>query len=539
MKWLLLILASVAPMAAQCTYTATPSALPNVSPNGGSGGISVNTQSSCSWGFSTDSAWITLSSANAVSGQVTGSGVLNYVIPATTLPTGQQGNIYINGPSPSIDIPVTQGATVCAMTLQPAANTIGAAGGTSSFVVQTACSWTATSNAPWITVSTPPTGTAIVPTPSVSGTGTGSVPFTAAPNGCVNSQTGTITVTSQPAQLFTLTENGLPSNLTLSPTTLSAPQAGASGRFNVVTGAGCNWTSFSDVSWISITTPVSGTGNGGIGYTIAANTGSARAGNIHVGSQLFAVTQAGVALPTVQLTTVGSAASYASTAVAPGEIVSLFGSNMGPATGVGLPSSDKTSIANTLGGVQVLFDGNPVPMIYASATQINAIAPVGLAGKTSTVVTVTYSGITSNALTIPVQATAPGIFAADGSGLGGGAILNQDYSLNARLNPAAPGSVIAIYLTGAGVTNPGSVDGAITGAAPPFPAVAQAVSVTIGGVAVPAGSIVYSGAAPESVEGLTQIDVVIPATVTTGPTVPIVVTIGGVPSQTGITVSVN
>lgn len=540
MKWLLLILVSVAPMAAQCSYTVAPSSLPNVSPNGASGGITVNTQVGCSWGFSTDSTWITLSSANAANGQITGSGVLNYVIPATTLPTSQQGNIYITGPNPSIDIPVTQGATVCSMTLQPAASTISAAGGTSSFVVQTACSWTATSNAPWITVSTPATGTATAPTPSVSGTGTGTVPFTAAPNGCVNSQTGAITVTSQPAQLFTLTENGSPANLTLSPTSLAVPQAGASGRFNVVTGAGCNWTSFSDVSWISITTPVSGTGNGGIGYTIAANTGSARAGNIHVGSQLFAVTQAGVALPTVQLTTVGSAASYVSTAVAPGEIVSLFGTNIGPATGLGLQiASGGSSITNTLGGVQVLFDGNPAPMIYASSTQINAIAPVGLAGKTSTVVTVTYSGMTSNALTVPVQATAPGIFAADGSGTGGGAILNPGYSLNARLNPAGRGGVIAIYLTGAGVTNPPSVDGAITGLTPPFPAVAQAVSVTIGGVAVPAGSIVYAGAAPGSIEGLTQIDVVIPATVTPGPTVPIVVTIGGVPSQTGITVSVN
>ena len=236
-----------------------------------------------------------------------------------------------------------------------------------------------------------------------------------------------------------------------------------------------------------------------------------------------------------------SAASYASAAVAPGEIVSLFGTNMGPTLGVGLPNTDKTSIANTLGGVQVLFDGNPVPMIYASANQINAIAPVGLAGKASTVVTVTYQGMTSNALTVPVQATAPGIFAADGSGKGGGAILNQDYSLNVRLNPAARGSVIAIYLTGAGVTNPASVDGAITGVTPPFPALPQsvAVGVTIGGVAVPAANIVYSGAAPEAVEGLTQFDVVIPATVTPGPSVPIVVTIGGVSSQTGITVSVN
>jgi uncharacterized protein (TIGR03437 family) len=61
----------------------------------------------------------------------------------------------------------------------------------------------------------------------------------------------------------------------------------------------------------------------------------------------------------------------------------------------------------------------------------------------------------------------------------------------------------------------------------------------MGGVQVPAQNIVYSGAAPGTVEGLTQVDVVIPSTVTPGPTVPIVVTIGGVASQSGITVSVN
>jgi len=525
MKWLLLLLAAAVPMAAQCSYSVVPTTI-TVPPNGGAGAISVNTQAGCAWGFSADSLWISLSSSTAVSGQVTGSGVLNYIAPASTLPNSQQGNIVITGPQ--IDIPVTQGATICSLTLQPAASTISAAGGANSFAVQTACTWSATSNAAWITVAS-----------GATGTGAGTVPYTVAANSCVNSQTGTITVTSQPAQLFTLTENGSPSNLTLSSTALSAPQAGASGRFNVITGTGCSWTSFSDVSWLTITTPASGAGNGGIGYTAAANTGSSRAGNIHVGAQLFAVAQAGVALPAVQLTTVGSAASYAGAAVAPGEIVSLFGTNMGPATGVGLPSSDKASIANTLGGVQVWFNGSAAPMIYASAIQINAIAPAGLAGTVSTQVTVTYQGMTSNVVTVPVQAAAPGIFAADGSGTGGGAILNQDYSLNARLNPAAPGSVIAIYLTGAGVTNPGSVDGAITGAAPPFPSVAQLISVTIGGVAVPAASIVYSGAAPETVEGLTQIDVVIPATVAAGPAVPIVVTIGGVPSQSGITLAVS
>jgi uncharacterized protein (TIGR03437 family) len=532
MKWfwwlVRLLVASAAPLAAQCTYTVTPTAA-TVPANGGSGSITVNTQATCAWGFSSDSPWLTLSSSPAaVNGGVTGGGVLTYTATASTLPTSQQANITIAGPG--ITIPVTQGAAVCSMTLQPSAATIGPGGGTSSFGVQTACSWTASTTTPWITVPT-----------TATGTGNGTVPYTANPNGCVDPLTGTITVTSQPTQIFTLTENGSPTNLTLSPTSLSAPQAGVSGRFNVVTGVGCNWTSYTDVGWLHITTSTTGTGNGGIGYTVDANTGPMRAGNIHVGSQLFAVTQqGGVTVPAIQLTTVGSAASYVTTAVAPGEIVSLFGTNMGPTSGVGLQlANGGQSITNSLSGVQVLFDGNPVPLTYASSAQINAIAPVGLAGKTSTQVTVAYQGMTSNAVTVPVQATAPGIFSADGSGTGGGAILNQDYSLNVRLNPAAPGSVIAIYLTGAGVTNPPSVDGAVTGLTPPFPSVMQPVTVTMGGVSIPAQNIVYSGAAPGTVEGLTQIDVVIPATVTPGPTVPIVVTIGGVSSQSGITVSVN
>jgi uncharacterized protein (TIGR03437 family) len=463
-----------------------------------------------------------------VNGQVTGGGVLNYTAASSTLPNSQQGNITIAGAG--ITIPVTQGAAVCTMTLQPSAATIGPGGGTSSFGVQTSCSWAASTTTPWITVPT-----------TATGTGSGLVPYTANPNGCVDPLTGIITVTSQPAQIFTLTESGSPSNLTLSPSSLSAPQAGVSGRFNVVTGVGCSWTSFTDVGWLHITTSTTGTGNGGIGYTVDANTGPLRSGNIHVGSQLFAVSQqGGVAVPTIQLTAVGSAASYATTAVAPGEIVSLFGTNMGPAAGVGLQlANGGKSITNNLGGVQVLFDGNAVPLTYASSLQINAIAPVGLTGKTSTQVTVTYQGLTSNAVTVPVQAAAPGIFSADASGTGGGAILNQDYSLNVRLNPAARGSAIAIYLTGAGATNPASVDGAITGLTPPFPSVTQPVTVTMGGVPIPAQNITYSGAAPELVEGVTQINVLIPSTVAPGPTVPIIVTIGGVPSQTGITVSVN
>lgn len=549
MKWRLLSLTAIlltgagSLFAQNCTYNINPPVI-NVSANGGVNSINVVTNSgSCAWSYTTDSpAWITLSASGGTNNSAIGGGVLQVTTLASTLPNTRSGNVYVTGGNVQATIAINQGPATCSMTLNPVTATLPVTGGSSSFAIQTSCSWAATSTALWITVgSSTNSGSASTATsPVVSGTGNGMVTYTAAPNTCVTSQTGTIVVTSQPNQIFTVTEAGSPANLSLSPSTFSAPQAGTSGHVNVVTGDPCAWSSFADVGWIHINTNTTGTGNGGIGFTIDSNSGGQRSGGIHVGSQVFTITQAGATVAALQVTGVNNGASYNQGNIAPGEIVSLFGTNLGPVVGVPLQlTSNKQAITNSLGGVQVLFDGNPAPLIYVSGAQINAIAPVAIAGKTSTQVQVTYQGNTSNTVTVPVAAAAPGIFAADGSGVGGGAILNQDYSLNARLNPAARGSVIAIYLTGAGATTPASVDGAVTGSAAPFPSIAQPVGVTIGGISVPAAQVVYSGAAPGSVEGLIQIDAYIPQSVPPGTALPIVVTVGGVSSQPGITVSVN
>jgi uncharacterized protein (TIGR03437 family) len=463
---------------------------------------------------------------------------VSVTIQASTLPIARTGSIFIRGTNFSSTVPVSEGAAVCSMTLDPTSSTIPVAGGSSGFSVQTPCTWSVVSNASWLTITSPFTPSGAKSLTTV--TGSGMVTYTATPNTCVTAQTGLIVVSSQPNQAFTVTENGSPNNLTISPATLSAPQSASTGHFNVTTGVSCTWSAFSDVSWIHITSTANGAGNGGLGYSIDLNPGAQRSGAIHVGSQAFAVTQAGVTTPAMTLSAVENAASYVSGSVAPGEIVALFGSNMGPVAGVGAQlSANKQSLTNTLGGVQVLFDGNPVTLTYASATQIDAIVPVGVAGKGSTQVQVTYQGLNSNTMTMPVVDTAPGIFAADSSGGGGGAILNQDYSLNARLNPAARGSVIAIYMTGAGATTPAAVDGAITSTTAPFPSVVATVTVSIGGVTVPSDQVVYRGAAPGSVEGLTQIDAYVPQSVTPGSAVPVIVTVGGVASQANLTVSVN
>jgi len=175
-------------------------------------------------------------------------------------------------------------------------------------------------------------------------------------------------------------------------------------------------------------------------------------------------------------------------------------------------------------------------LIFVSAGQINAVVPYEVDGSTSVAVTVQYAGGSSTALTVPVQAATPGIFSNDHSGSGPGAILNQDYSLNSSARPAAAGSAVAIYCTGAGSTTPTAADGALAGLTPPFPTLnTQPVTVTIGGVSA---QVLYAGPTPGSINGLTQINAVVPGGLRSG-SAPVVVSIGGVSSQSNLSMSIQ
>src|SRR5260370_22833354 len=123
-----------------------------------------------------------------------------------------------------------------------------------------------------------------------------------------------------------------------------------------------------------------------------------------------------------------NAASYQGGAVAPGELVAIFGVNC----------------------TQVLFDDIAAPFIYSLPGQASVVVPYATDGKLQTSVQYANDGLMSNAVTIPVAPSAPGIFAADSSGTGGGAILNQDNSLNTAENPATGASVVQLFATGGG-----------------------------------------------------------------------------------------
>jgi uncharacterized protein (TIGR03437 family) len=234
------------------------------------------------------------------------------------------------------------------------------------------------------------------------------------------------------------------------------------------------------------------------------------------------------------LTAVTNAASY-DLAIAPGQMVVVWGSHMGPDKPASLQLENSGLVSATAGEVRILFDGVPAPVVYASASQCSAVAPYFAATKPTTHVQVEYKGVRSDPIEVPVSATAPGLFTMDFSGKGPGAILNDDnVTHNSVSAPARPGSVVILWGTGEGITDPPGVDG--RPAVDVLPKPLAPVSVEIGGL--PA-ALEYVGAAPGNIPGLFQINARISKDVTPGDRVPVRVKVGSVTSQDGVTVAVR
>ena len=231
---------------------------------------------------------------------------------------------------------------------------------------------------------------------------------------------------------------------------------------------------------------------------------------------------------------VTNAASSIGGPVAPGEVVVLYGNGLGPAK-LTQSQLDPTSglVGTNLAGTRVIFNGTPAPVLYTWATQIAAVAPYGITGS-NVQVFVEYQGQTSAPVTVPVAAVVPALFTQDSSGKGQAAASNQDGTVNGAAHPAKAGGYISLWLTGAGQTNPASVDGQ-PGAAP-LPKPVAPVAVTIGGQAA---TVQYAGQAPYAVAGVMQINAQIPSGVQAGNAVPVVVQVGSVSTQAGVTVAVG
>lgn len=244
-----------------------------------------------------------------------------------------------------------------------------------------------------------------------------------------------------------------------------------------------------------------------------------------------AVTVQGNAGSRLQSAGVLNAASLLSGPVAPGEIVTLIGSGIGPALSL-QPASSASSA--TLGGASVLFDGRPAPLLFASQNQINAVVPYEVAGQENTQVSVTKGGELVAGFPVSVASAVPAIFTLDASGTGPGAILNQDTTVNSASNPASRGSVVVLFATGAGQTDPPGEDGQTASEILAYSALP--VLVQIGGMQA---EVLYAGGAPGLIAGVLQINCRVPEGVTPGMSAPVVITVGGIDSPAGVTVAVD
>jgi len=189
---------------------------------------------------------------------------------------------------------------------------------------------------------------------------------------------------------------------------------------------------------------------------------------------------AGPTTPCLSAAGITNAASFLAGAVAPGEIVTLFGIGIGPQQGVSLTMTPDGAIGTTLAGTRVLFDGVGAPLLYSQNNQVNAVVPFSVAGKQTTSVKVEYNGKTTAATTASVVDAAPGVFTMTGSGKGQAIAENADGSLNSQSKPAARGSIVKLYVTGLGQTDPAGVDGQLVSAPQGKPLLP--IHVLIGGI---------------------------------------------------------
>jgi len=229
-----------------------------------------------------------------------------------------------------------------------------------------------------------------------------------------------------------------------------------------------------------------------------------------------------------------NAASYSGGAVSAGELLVIYGEGFGPPQLAPLALNQAGLVDTFVGDTRVLFDGVPGPMIYAWSGQVSAVVPYGVAGNRSVSVEVEYRGTRTPPLQVPAAAAAPGIFSLDASGQGQGAILNQDLSLNGAANPAPSGSIVVLYVTGEGQTEPPGIDGKLAAGSLPKPRLP--VAVQIDGIDA---EVLYAGAAPTLVAGVMQVNVRLPPGVRSGDAVPVLIKVGEATSSPGVTLAVR
>ena len=227
--------------------------------------------------------------------------------------------------------------------------------------------------------------------------------------------------------------------------------------------------------------------------------------------------------PVIGTGAIVNAASFAAQApLAPGSLITLFGTNLAQGQG----TASNVPLPLNLAGSSLLFAGRSAPLLFANNGQVNAIVPYGIAVNTPQQVVVSSSSSISVPQSVILAAAAPGIFTVNASGQGQGIIVgvdaNGDQPIADAAHPVKAGQAIVIYCTGLGEVNPA----VSTGTAAPLTQLSNTIApigVTVGGVAA---NVLFSGLTPGFV-GLYQVNATVPNGVAAGSQVPVTLTGAG------------
>jgi uncharacterized protein (TIGR03437 family) len=510
---------------------------------------------------SAQNPWLNVTPA---SGNTASNGTLTISMDGTKLTTAgtYNGSITVTSPgagnSPAtinVQVVVTAG-TISAPTTQlnftqvvggpaPAAQTVAVTSTPTGLSYTVGTSVASPANGTWLSA-TPTNGTtASSVSVSVNGSGlpagqyNGSLVITSAgANG--SPITVPVMLTVAPATQMSAS----PANLTFNYTIGLQQPAAQNVNISASPSAPFTTTVSSNAPWLSVT-PSSGTAPSTVSVSVipASIAAGTYNGTITISApNLLTPITVGVTMnvqtvPKPVIASINNAGSYIAGAVSPGENIVIFGTGVGPSNLV-QNGVTNNAFGTSAGNTRVLFDGVPAPIIYASASQTSAMVPYGVQGRTSTNIVVEYQGVQSTPVPFVVVNAAPGIYTLNQAGTGPGAILNQDgVTVNGPNSAEKRGNLISVYMTGEGQTTPPGVDGTI------IPPVLSAlknpvlpVTATIGGVQA---TVQFAGSAAGLVSGVMQVNLFIPATAPTGNNVPIVISVGGTPSQSGVTVTVQ
>ncbi len=403
--------------------------------------------------------------------------------------------------------------------------------------------FSATSNSAWLTVAQNGASTPGSITVSVSAAGLSPATYSGqvSINGGLNQLLIPVSFTVLPANSITLNTTSINFNYVAgtqvpTPQVINVTTTSGSVPFNSIAAAsiGGNWLSISQSAnatpatlTVSINPAGLATGVYPGSITITTADGSGQKLTINVNLTVTAP-------PAPQISKVLHAASMQPTWLSPGLIMVIQGIGLGPQTVTGGTLLAPGAVDTIAGGTRVLFDGIPAPILSTQANAILTVVPYEVRGKSTSNMVVEYQGIQSAPNTLSVFDSAPGIFTRDGSGGGQASAVNENGSLNSPANPASPGSVVAIFASGEGATQPGGQDGRLIVTDVRLPLLP--VRFYLNGRQL---ETLYAGSAPGFIAGSFQVNVRIPTDLTVTGSLPIELQVGTRASQANVTIAIQ